>query len=108
MISESWEMQGRTFYFEGDSSVTMENIELTYINDTLYYIPTVYGQNDDKPVPFYATKIKKEQFIVENPDHDFPKKIQYRKTNDKSMSVEISGFFSNKYRILNFKFSKTD
>jgi hypothetical protein len=43
-----------------------------------------------KPTPFRLTEVDKTHAVFENPDHDFPKKIEYRLTSGK-LVASIAG-----------------
>ena len=55
------------------------------------YTPTVQGQNDNMPVTFTMTSKTDDAMTFENPEHDYPKKIVYRKVSADSLVAEISG-----------------
>ena len=82
---------GISFFVVGKDTVSSESISLTEINNELFYIPVVKDQNEGKPVPFKMTGSTGEQLVFENPEHDFPQMIRYRKIAEDSLVAEISG-----------------
>jgi uncharacterized protein YciI len=74
----------------GDTLVT-ETIDLTVQNGAIHYIPTVKGQNDNKPVPFRLAEQEGVSWVFENPDHDFPKRIRYALVGHDTLHAQISG-----------------
>lgn len=73
-----------------------ESIVLTQTKEALIYRPTVKGQNNDQPVDFKLTSDLENSFTFENPKHDYPQKIVYKKLNDKSLVATISGIQQGK------------
>lgn len=57
-------------------------------NNALYFVADVI--ENPKPVYFRITSIHQSEFTCENPDHDFPKRIIYRRKM-KQLDVTISG-----------------
>ena len=84
IITETWEKEndstfnGKSYFIKEKDTLSFESIELLQKGDVLYYIPTVKGQNSDKPVTFKLTTATEKEFTFENPAHDFPKRIVYR------------------------------
>ena len=74
----------------GDTTI-MEEIEIKVVNGKLFYIPTVFNQNQGKPVYFAHNPNDKKGFLFENPTHDSPKAIGYYPMNENQMNVSISG-----------------
>ncbi|WP_396195172.1 DUF6265 family protein [Flavobacterium sp.] len=79
------------FIINKKDTVHNESIVLTQVNDDLIYRATVKGQNNDDAVDFKLTSEAENSFIFENPKHDYPQKIVYKKVNDKSLVATISG-----------------
>jgi hypothetical protein len=72
----------------GNKTVT-EEIKLTRKGSDFYYVPDVIGPQG--PVEFKITSFDKISFTAENPEHDFPKKISYKKINEHKLEATISG-----------------
>ncbi|WP_445454728.1 DUF6265 family protein [Flavobacterium sp. 25HG05S-40] len=80
-----------SFVLVNKDTVFYEKIDLMERNDNLFYIVSVRNQNNEKPVAFYATLMAKDSITFENPKHDFPNKIVYRKIENDSMIATIYG-----------------
>lgn len=97
-ITESWKMNGDQS-LAGNSKMTslsgeervLENLELVFSEGTYYYVSTVNGQNDNKAVRFKITSYSEKGFVAENPEHDFPRRITYRRITDDSVHAFIDG-----------------
>ncbi len=109
-IIEQW-LQSNDSTFSGKSyliknnndTIPQETIELAYRNGNWYYIPTVNNQNNGQPVFFKVIFVKGKEFICENPKHDFPQRIAYRRINNQ-LFASIEGKRNEKYSKQNFDF----
>jgi hypothetical protein len=102
-------MEGKSYkVFKRDTS-SRETLEIIIENGELYYIATVKDQNNGEPVRFKMSDGNRRHMDFENPEHDFPKKINYQwKQNDRFM-VEIIGPIkpgSKKDKTILFSFKK--
>jgi uncharacterized protein DUF6265 len=88
----------------GDTNIT-ELLKIVHENGVLFYIPTVFGQNEDKPVKFRLTAHTDSSYVFENSLHDFPKKISYSFSGDTVMTVMAEG---NAKKPLLFRFKRYD
>ena len=109
-ISENWVLRNDstlsgTSYFTppGKDSLLQEKISLEYRQGTWYYVPQVVGQNNNEPVSFALIFIGREEWIAENPAHDFPQRIAYRRLGDR-LFASIEGRKGDQYRKQNFDF----
>lgn len=96
--------QGKSLFVKapGDS-VLQESIELSLRKGEWSYNPTVVDQNNRQPVKFQIIFIGKGEFICENPAHDFPQRIAYRRIQN-SLFASIEGKRKRKYAKVNFDF----
>jgi hypothetical protein len=83
ILYESWvntsdsNMHGKTYMIENVDTIFFEYVLLHKTTDGIFYVPVTAGQNDGKPVSFKLTTAKDDNYIFENPAHDFPKRIVY-------------------------------
>jgi hypothetical protein len=109
-IQERWyqlndsTMQGQSVLIKptGDT-IPQESLEISYTAGDWYYISKVIGQNNNQAVRFKIVYHKNLEFISENPLHDFPQRIQYRKINQQ-LWASIEGKKNGKYGKQNFDF----
>jgi hypothetical protein len=111
IIMEEWKIindssfAGRSVFIRnGTDTIPQETIELNFRNGDWYYIPTVKSQNNNQPVPFKLIFLRGTEFISENPGHDFPQRIAYRRIG-KSLYASIEGKRNGKYSKQNFDFA---
>ena len=110
--SEKWEKKNDSVFYgvgitlEGKDTVAFETMTIEEKNRKLYYIPVVKDQNGGKPVKFALTSSTENEWIFENPKHDFPTKIVYKKINNDSLYAEISSAREGKDVKVPFPFSR--
>ncbi|MCS6934780.1 MAG: DUF6265 family protein [Chitinophagales bacterium] len=73
---------------EGES-IPDELIQLKVINGVVYYMPLVKNQNEGKVVEFKVVRIRKNMFVAENPAHDYPQRIVYKKVSSSRLLAYI-------------------
>jgi hypothetical protein len=98
IIYENWKMnpdsslEGKDFILKSDNDTLMlEHLEIKCIEDTVYYIVTVFGQNNNKPVYFKIIEFTPMVFAFENKQHDFPQMIRYSIKTEDIYTVIIEG-----------------
>lgn len=95
-VYEHWDklndrtMKGFTYKMADDLMVITEYLDLSRTGNEITYTATVLNQNQGKGITFYHTP-SDSSFVFENPEHDFPKRIEYRKISDKEIFVTVSG-----------------
>ena len=82
-----------------ESDTTFVEKLQVYLKDGALYYQADVSENP-APVPFAFTSISKTGFVCENPNHDFPKKIQYELKGD-TLIATTSG--NGKELIFRFK-----
>lgn len=81
-------MNGWGVAMRDNDTTFVESLRIVLENDELYYVADV--EENPEPVFFKFTSMTSNGFITENPDHDFPKKIEYLFKND-TLVVTTSG-----------------
>jgi hypothetical protein len=111
-FSEDWRKKndstflGKSWAVMNGDTVFSEKISLTQVSNNLYYTPSVKDQNEGKAIQFKLTSLSDSLLIFENPEHDFPQKISYRKVTQDSLMAEISGKVDNKEASQQFPFKR--
>ena len=85
------ELIGKSFKMIKGQEQVSETIEIMIQGTHIVYTPTVFDQNDAKGIPFILKLTKEKNYSFENPDHDFPKKIQYKILNKNKLLVSVLG-----------------
>jgi hypothetical protein len=103
ILSETWKKEndstfsGKSYFIvNSKDTVHSETIILTQLNNQLIYSPTVKGQNNDESVDFKLSSESEDTFVFENPKHDYPQKIVYKKVTKNSLVATISGMQQGK------------
>jgi len=82
-------MMGMSRTVAGDKTVEFEYLRIEQRADGIYYVahPKARCPGTD----FKLTRASATEAIFENPQHDFPKRIIYRKTGDDALTASIDG-----------------
>ena len=82
-------MLGMSRTVAGDKTVEFEYLRIEQRADGIYYVahPKARCPGTD----FKLTRASATEAVFENPQHDFPKRIIYRKTGDDSLTATIDG-----------------
>jgi hypothetical protein len=96
------ELSGKTVKINGADTILLETITILQAKDSLYYIPAVSDQNNGLPVRFYCSEQTDGLLVFENPQHDYPQKITYKKITTDSIVATISGLYKGTPRSNNF------
>ncbi len=102
LMLENWEkvndsvFAGEAYFIKKKDTLFRETVELKEVKGVLNYIATTPDQNAGKPVSFALTKSTVDSLLFENPTHDYPKAILYRKINNDSIVATISGIQQGK------------
>jgi hypothetical protein len=94
---EHWERVGQDVFrgvggsrdLPDGSARVMETLHLLHIDGELFYLAKV--KENPLPVAFRLTELAGDRAVFENPDHDFPTRLEYMRGGDGAMSVRVSG-----------------
>ena len=94
-IDEHWTqaggatMMGMSRAVAGDKTVEFEYLRIEQRADGIYYVahPKARCPGTD----FKLTRASATEAVFENPQHDFPKRIIYRKGEDDSLTASVDG-----------------
>jgi len=113
MFTEQWKysadsmsFMGKGITYKNEKIVSQEEMLIKMIDGALHYIVTVKNHNENQAIPFRLTTATKNSVIFENPDHDFPQKIEYTMINKDSINAVVSATSNEKVRKLEFHFSR--
>lgn len=94
-IEEHWtsaaggSMMGMGRTVAGDKTVEFEYLRIEQRADGVYYVAHPKGRCPG--TDFKLTKSSAGEAVFENPQHDFPKRIIYRKTGEDLLTASIDG-----------------
>lgn len=101
-------LQGEDYYVDskGDTVFT-EYLKIITKGDSAYYVATVPGQNDGKPVYFNMIEWTAIVFSFENRKHDFPQLIRYYIKTQDMYTVTLEGpEEGNKIKSIELKYTR--
>lgn len=113
-ICEQWEragdtqLTGRGFRISGADTIIEENIQLLLKEGYIFYIPTVNGQNDGKPVPFKLTSAYNGVYMFSNAGHDYPQIVAYQFIGKDSLNAWIDGTINGKKKRVDFHYRRVN
>jgi hypothetical protein len=81
-------MMGASRTTMGAATREYEQLRLHTAGDTLVYTALPSGQ---RQADFRSTSISPDALVFENPEHDFPRKITYRRVGADSLVARVEG-----------------
>lgn len=114
LVYETWskasakEYQGNAFRISNGDTVILESIEIIFDKKRWYYIPTVPDQNDGLPIRFEATRITDSEMLFENPEHDSPNAVLYRKAGEDAIIAEIWTINDGEKKVVEFPMKRME
>src|SRR6476620_6794176 len=106
-IEEHWTqaaggtMLGMSRTVAGEKTVEFEYLRIEQRANGIYYV--AHPQARCPGTDFKLTRASATEAVFENPQHDFPKRIIYRKTGDDSLTASIDGGEGTKSMSFAFK-----
>lgn len=106
LITETWVTVSDTTY-EGrgvtrsraDGSLRdAEDLRLVAMGDGVFYVAKV--AHNERPVAFRLTSCSGGIFVFENPAHDFPRRIEYRRVDDARFEAHVSDGGNRGFRLV--------
>jgi len=82
-------MMGMSRTVAGDKTVEFEYLRLEQRADGIYYV--AHPKASCPGTDFKLTSATATEAVFENPQHDFPKRIIYRKSGDDTLTASIDG-----------------
>ena len=94
-IEEHWtqpaggSMLGMSRTVAGGKTAEFEFLRIEQRENEIYYVAQPKGRCPQ--TDFKLTRVTAQEAVFENPTHDFPKRIIYKKTADDSLTASIDG-----------------
>ncbi len=110
VVDEQWmaphgnTMLGMSRTVRGDSLIEYEQLRIFERAGKAVYHAIPSGQ---QPAEFTAGAVSDSIVVFENPQHDFPQRIIYRKRGADSLIARIEGTMNGRSRAVEFPYAKT-
>ena len=94
-VDEHWtkpagaSMMGMSRTVVGEKTAEFEYLRIEQRTDGIYYV--AHAKARCPVTDFKLTRSSPSEAVFENPQHDFPKRIIYRRTGDDSLTASIDG-----------------
>ncbi len=85
------ELIGYSYKIENNQKTITETLSIKIIDNQFIYEATVPDQNEGKTIQFTLNNKIQTYLSFENIEHDFPKKIQYKRINDNEIEITVLG-----------------
>lgn len=111
---EFWEknqkngLVGNSYKLVGNEKFISETLRIKSVGNQLIYGATVLNQNDGKTIEFILNPDNNEYLSFENANHDFPKKIQYKRMSTDSIKVNVLGENDKGFSYIQIKQQKSN
>ena len=96
-------MIGMSRTVRGESLVEFEQVRIETRETALYYVASPSRQ---APAEFKATSVSASQVTFENPAHDFPTKVAYRRQGVDSLIASIEGQRGGRTRTIEYPYRR--
>jgi len=109
VVDEQWmtprggTMLGMSRTVRGDSLLEFEHLQILERSGRLVYHAEPSGQS---PADFVASAVSDTLVIFENPEHDFPQRIIYRRRGTDSLVARIEGTRNGQTRGIDFPYAR--
>ena len=85
----------------GDRTVSFEFLRIEVRGESIFYVASPKGRCP--ATDFKLTRVSGQEAVFENPEHDFPKRIIYRKNSAGGLSAIVDGGEGTKSEKFDFK-----
>lgn len=99
---------GESYFIKEKDTLHSEKIELKQKGENLFYISTIKGQNNDKPITFKHNIEIEKQLVFENLKNEYPRKIIYKSFAKDHLLIEVSGIQQEKSSSTRYSMKKTE
>jgi hypothetical protein len=109
LIEELWlrpaggSMLGLSRTIRNGRMTSYEYIAIREVNGTLAYVAKPSGQQE---ATFPLVRSSATELVFENPHHDFPQRISYRRLGDGIIAARVEGSKGGKSRAIDFRYER--
>lgn len=97
-----------SFFIKRNDTLHSEKIQLKQKGEKLFYISSIKGQSNDKPITFNHNIEAQKQLVFENANNVYPRKIVYQRFSKAHLLIEISGIQNGKRSSTRYTLKKID
>ena len=90
-ITDKNKLSGYAYKLQDGQENVTETLAIAFVDGNLVYEATVPNQNDGMTILFPLNNSINNYLSFENIEHDFPKKIQYKKITNDIVEVSVLG-----------------
>jgi Domain of unknown function (DUF6265) len=98
------EFKGKAYLVKKGEIPNPEKLKLHCDDEGIYYTADV--SHNPNPVLFEMTSFDKNQFVFENPLHDFPQKITYEKMDNDTLLAIVEATKNSKTKRIDYKLKR--
>lgn len=84
----SFEGEGITTFAKSDKAASKETLRLVEMSGEVFYMAKI--KSNPLPVAFRMTTCSADQAIFENPNHDFPQRLDYQRQGSNRIKVAVT------------------
>ena len=99
---------GHSYRIANDQKTITETLAINQIGNQIIYEATVPDQNEGATIPFTLNNDIDTYLSFENPEHDFPKKIQYKRINSNQIEVTVLGDQGKGFSYTQFRYDTNE
>lgn len=82
-------LEGKSITYDKDKNVkNSESLRLLKMEGEIFYLAKL--KHNKLPIAFKLTKLTHSLAVFENPDHDFPTKLEYKLKDSENLIVTVS------------------
>lgn len=93
---QTMEGEGRVYRKDSGAHAGSESLRLVEMGGEVFYLAKTRG--NELPIAFRLVTCEPGMATFENPDHDFPQRLVYRRS-DESLHVDVSDLDGNGFRL---------
>ena len=112
VLFECWQkendtlLHGKSYMLRGIEMKSQENVSLVYNKEGVFYMPVVEKQNNGKAISFKLASSTANEFVFENPQHDFPKRIVYTIVSEDVLHAYVDGGDADTSKRIKYAYQK--
>jgi hypothetical protein len=108
-MTEHWQKNdnlliGEAWFISSSDTIATEQLKIVERDNNIFYIAS---PSDQETTEFKLTEFNADEALFENPDHDFPRKIFYKRISVDSLYARVEGIIHGQQQVMDFYWKKT-